>query len=81
MSRKWTSILTDIYKELVTVNMAITFLAGRVTHCSEPWTPDVAVDLEDTAHSLQTKPGRLLMRAPRSRRFQKMLKDVRENKI
>jgi hypothetical protein len=81
MPRKWVCIFIDIFKELVTVSMGITFLVGRVTRCNELWTPDVVVNMEATAHSLQIKPGRLLMDVLRSRRLQKMLKDVRKTNL
>jgi hypothetical protein len=58
-------------------SMGITYLAGRVTHCSERWTPDVAGGLAGTAHSSQTKPGMLPIPAARSRESRRMWEDVR----
>jgi hypothetical protein len=74
-------IFTDVFEEPVTVSMVITFLVGRVTHYNGLWTPDVAVNMADTAHSSQTKPGRLQIPASRSRRLQRTLTDVRNNKV
>ena len=78
---KWGSIFIDVFEELDTVSMVITFLVGRVTHCNEPWMPNAAVNMEAIAHSSQTKLGMLPMHAPRSKEWQKMLTDVRNNNI
>jgi len=60
-------------------SMGITYLAGRVTHCSERWTPDVAGGLAGTAHSSQTKPGMLPIPAARSRESRRMWEDGLQN--
>jgi hypothetical protein len=56
-------------------------LVGRGTHCNELWTPNAVANMEAIARSSQTKPGMLPMRAPRSKGWQKMLTDVRNNNI
>jgi hypothetical protein len=81
MPRKSFAIHTDVFEELVMVSMVTTFLVGKVTHCNEQWTPDVAEGMEATAHSLQTKPGMLPMPVVKSRELRKILKDVRDNKV
>jgi hypothetical protein len=78
---KWGSIFIDVFEELDTVSMVITFLVGRGTHCNELWTPNAVANMEAIARSSQTKPGMLPMRAPRSKGWQKMLTDVRNNNI